>query len=299
MARKKDILKASKEEIRYFEDKLSKEEMLELAEKNKVRAFGLISGLTSAFSSKNEDIKLKRIIKRFDPFWQIIAQSSIDYERASNYKITATKEVKKLRIGNEVFEGEEGRKDNTIPFTSVDICNQTKKRKMLIDADALVKEPSNLKHSKQFEKYLEESSKKIKKIDDLDKKDIIVSPVMIRASFILRSVLQEIIHPVDADKILEESIEIEKLILYFRPSYIFEYENTKKNTKGYVSIDSITKQVSFVKEIETKKVKQPLTETAAFDIGVSALSSLVPGGEATYRLVKGIQRERRFKKNKG
>jgi len=299
MEKKKDIMKANTEEIRYFEDKLSKEEMLEIAEKNKTRAFGLISGITSKFSNDNQDIKLLKIVKRLDPFWEIVAESSIDYERTSKYKVIVSKEVKKLRIGNKEFETEESRKnDNTVYLKSTDICNKTRKRGMLIDATVLVKDPNHLKHNEKYESYLTESSKKVKKIEDLEKKDIIISSVNIKASFILRSVLQEIIHLVDADKILNEKIEIEKLSLHFRPSYIFEYENTKKKTKGYVSIDSITGKVSFVKEIESKKSKQPLTETAVFDIGVSAFSSLIPGGEAAYRLVKGISKERRLRKNK-
>lgn len=296
--KKHDILKAEIEEIRYFEDKLSKEEITEKAEKHKMSCFGLFSGITSKFSKDNSEVKLNRIIKRYDPFWELVAESLVDYERKSEYKVIVHPEVKKLRIGNEEFESTEGKKDNTIVFNSTDICNQTRKRGMLIDASLTVKDPSNLRHIKRFEKYMQETSKKIKKIEDLEKKDIIVSPVMVKALFILRSVLQEIIHPVDADKILDEKIEIKKLILYFRPSYIFEYENTKKNTKGYVSIDTITGNVSYVKEMETKKARQPFTETAIFDIGVSALSSLVPGGEATYKLVKGISRERRLKKNK-
>ncbi len=298
MARKKDILKATKEEIRYFEDKLSKEEMVDIAEKNKTKAFGFFSGLKSKFSGDKKDIKLNKIVKRFDPFWELVAESSVDYERASNYKVTVSKEVKGLRIGNKDFDGSEGRNYNTVSFESIDLCNETRKRGMLIDGTLQVKNPSNLKHTKRFEKYVKESSKKIKHIKDLDRKDVMISTVRVKASFILRSILQEIIHPVDADKITNEEIEVKKLILYFIPSYIFEYENTKKNLKGYVSVNTITGEVSYIKEMNLYKAKQPITETAVFDIGVSALSSLVPGGEATYRLIKGIQRERRFKKSK-
>ena len=292
------MLKPKKQEIRYFLDKIEKERLLEIAEKNKTAAFGFLSGISDKFSKDKAEIKLLKIYKRYDPFWHIVAESIVDYERRSKYKVITTKEVKKVRIGETEFKTEEGKKDNELIFDSIDICHERKRKEILIDGALDVKNPVNIKNNVNYAVYLTGESKKIKEVEEIMKNDIIVVPVVLKAAFILRSILQDIINPVSADKILDEKIEIEQLILYFKPIYLFEYEHSKKNEKKYVEIDSITGKIKFVKEMEHKKSKEIFTENALFDIGVSALSSLVPGGEATYKLVKTIREERRRKKNK-
>lgn len=294
----KNLLKAKKQEIRYFLDKIEKEKLLEIAEKNKNAAFGFLSGISDKFAREKSEIKLVKIYKRYDPFWHIVAESTVDYERKSNYKVIVSSEVKKLVIGNQEFSAVEGKKDNTIVFNSVDICHEHKRKEVLIDGAMDIKNPSNIKNNEKYSVYLTHESKKIKEVEEMMKTDVIVVPVVLRAAFILRSIMQEIINPVSADKILDEKAEVDQMILYFKPVYLFEYKHSKKNDTKYIEIDSITEKIRFVKELEHKVSKELFTESMLFDVGVSAISSLVPGGEATYKLVKGIRDERRRKKNK-
>lgn len=293
-----NLLKAKKQEIRYFLDKLKKEELLEIAEKNKEKAFGFFSGIKDKLSKEKAEVKLVKILKRYDPFWHIVAESVVDYERKSRYKVIVQKEVKKLIIGDNEFNADEGKNDNTVNFDSIDICHEKKRKEILIDGAVDIKDPIHIKNQGKYSIYLDDESKKIKEVEELMKTDVIVVPVLLRASFILRSILQEIINPVAADKILNEKVEIEQMILYFKPVYIFEYSHSKKGQNKYVEIDSITGKISFPRELVHKKSAELITEHALFDIGVSALSSLVPGGEATYTLIKGIRQQRRLKKSK-
>lgn len=292
------LLKAKRQEIRYFADKLKKEELLEIAEKNRNKAFGFISGIADKFAKEKAEIKLIKIIKRYDPFWHIIAESTVDYERKSKYKVIVQKEVKKLLIGDKEFLAEEGKKDNTIVFDSVDICHEHRRKEVLIDGAVDVKNSSNIKNNEKYSVYLNDESKKIKEVEEMMKTDVIVVPVVLKAAFILRSMLQEIINPVSADRILDEKVEVEQMMLYFKPIYLFEYKHSKKNETRYVEIDSVTGRVDTLKKLEHKASKELFTESALFDVGVSAISSLVPGGEAAYKLVKGIRQERRRRKNK-
>jgi len=292
------LLRAKKQEIRYFLDKLKKEELLDIAEKNKNKAFGLFAGIADKFAKEKAEIKLVKIIKRCDPFWHIIAESTVDYERKSRYKVIVSFEVKKLVIGDKEFSAEEGKKDNTVAFDSVDVCHENRRKEVLIDGALDIKDPASIKNNDKYSVYLEHESKKIKEVEEMMKADVIVVPVVLRAAFILRSMLQEIINPVSADKILNEKAEVEQMILYFKPVYLFEYRHSKKNDTIYVEIDSITGKVNFVKKLEHKVSKELFTESMLFDVGVSAISSLVPGGEAAYKLVKGIRQERRRRKNK-
>ncbi|MBU0929614.1 MAG: hypothetical protein KJ623_00910 [Nanoarchaeota archaeon] len=294
----KNTLKAKKQEIRYFVDKLKKEELLVIAEKNKNNAFGFFSGISDKFSKEKAEIKLLKIYKRYDPFWHIIAESLVDYERKSKYKVIVDKQVKKLRIGETEFNAEEGKQHNDIVIHSTDICHEHRRKEILIDGAFDIKTPTNIKNQEKLAVYLHNDSKKIKEVEELMKNDVIVVPVVLKAAFILRSMLQDIINPVSADKILNEKVGIDELILYFKPVYIFEYTHSKKNEKKYVEVDSINGRVKILREMEHKRSKELFTESALFDIGVSALSSLVPGGEAAYKLVRGIREERKRNKNK-
>jgi len=292
------LLKAKKQEIRYFADKLSKEELLEIAEKNKNKAFGLFSGIADKFAKEKAEVKLVKIIKRYDPFWHIVAESTVDYERKSKYSVIVSSEVKKLLIGDKEFLAEEGKKDNTVIFDSVDICHEHKRKEVLMEGAVDIKDPAHIKNNDKYSVYLEHESKKIKEVEEMMKADVIVVPVVLKAAFILRSMLQEIINPVSADKILDERAEVDQMILYFKPVYLFEYKHSKKNDTRYIEIDSITGKVDIVKELEYKVSKELFTESALFEIGVSAISTLIPGGEAAYKVVKGIKEARRRKKNK-
>ena len=290
------VAKPEKQEIRYFVDKITIEKARQLAETHKEKAFGILHGIAKKLGKKAE-IKAVGMIKRYEPFWHIIASFLTEYERKSKYKIYVDPVVKALEIGKDKFKiAEKQRKQNIVIVDATDICEIGKKKEMLVDATIEARKPEDIKHNSKFEKYLQCESKKIKEIETLVSKRTQVLDVRLKASFLVRSILQAIIYPVDADKILKEELSIEKLVLYFRPVYIFEYISYPKGDKRFIFVDALTEEVGFAKKLEKKKTSTSFTESTLFEIGGEAISTLIPGGEAAFKLFMHLKEYRKKKK---
>ena len=61
-----------------------------------------------------------------------------------------------------------------------------------------------------------------------------------RASFVVRQLLSEMLKPVHADKILEETIALETTDLYYRPIWSFEFSWAAKDKRALLDVDPVT-----------------------------------------------------------
>ncbi|MDD5133592.1 MAG: hypothetical protein PHD81_00480 [Candidatus Nanoarchaeia archaeon] len=286
-------VKHKKQEIRYFLDKVNLARAKELAEENKEKAFGMFHGIARKFG-RQEEIKVVGMLKRYYPFWHINAFSYIEYERKNKYKVEVEKEVKTFVVDSERFDVEKGEKRNALVINGTDICEVKKDRDLLIDATLEHKKPEDLKNNTKFEKYLNFETRKIKEIEDLIANESTqVYAIETKAEFIVRSILQAIMHPVDADKVLNEEISVEKLILYFHPIYIFECIAYPQGGKRFIFVDGLTEEVSSSSKLENKKTETSFAESEILEIGGEALSSFIPGGQAAYTVFKRLKEKRR------
>ena len=71
----------------------------------------------------------------------------------------------------------------------------------------------------------------------LEANDTIVVPPEQRASFVVRKTLADVMKPVQADKILEESIVLQTTDLYYRPVWAFEFSWKDKHRRDRGRLD--------------------------------------------------------------
>jgi hypothetical protein len=115
--------------------------------------------------------------------------------------------------------------------------------------------------------------------------DTIAVPPEHRASFVVRQLMTEIMKPVQADQMLEESIILDATDLFYRPVWAFEFTWQGKGKQGIVEIDSITGQTRQGKAL-VGSIKGMLSRDLLFDVGADTVGLFVPGGSIAVKLAK-------------
>lgn len=256
-------LDIKKQDIQAFNDVLDEDKAKAIAVQNKKKAFGVLSVFDKA-----ESIELTHIEKRYEPFWHIIGESYIDYLRKNKYGFGVDPQVRSVKIANTVFDitGDK-------PYCSLeaeDHCVEKYTKELLTDA-VEGKQPE-----RELRRYLELASRSIKETEELMGQNKVVVPAKLKAAYLIRDFVKELIKPVHADKILNETIEIKKAVLYFRPIHAFEFTNKKSNKTGVIEVDALTGDFAKGKVYKTS-LKELIPEGALFDIGSELASMVIPG----------------------
>ena len=87
-----------------------------------------------------------------------------------------------------------------------------------------------------------------------------------------------------ADKINEERIDLEEVILYYRPVYAFEYCWKAKDKRAVVEFDALTGELRAEGGLIKKHVVSVLENDALFDIGADAVGTVLPGANIVVKL---------------
>ena len=110
----------------------------------------------------------------------------------------------------------------------------------------------------------------------------LVVPPQAHTTTVIRTVLAEVIKPVQAQVIHEERVNVEALDVNFRPVYAFEYEWATKAKRVVLEFDGLTGEVHSGGKKQSGQVKGMLTRDLIFDIPtlvatISAGLTLKPG----------------------
>jgi hypothetical protein len=120
----------------------------------------------------------------------------------------------------------------------------------------------------------------------------IVVPPEQRASFVVRKALSEVMKPVQADRILEESISLDVTDLFYRPVRAYEFMWRGRNKSGVIEIDTITGQFRQGKPL-LGQIRGILTRDVLFDVGADTVGLFVPGGSIAVKLAKAAMDSRK------
>ncbi len=282
-------LDIQKQNIQVLQDIYNESDCKTKAQLNKSKAFGMFDGLKSVFD-KSSFIELVHSEKRYEPFWHITGESYVEYLRGNRYTFEVDPQVRSVKIAGKVFNVEG---DNPkLVFDAEDRCVEHNTKELLTDA------VEGKQKAKDLKKYLESEAKTkmIKQTEDIMGKNKVVVPAKIKASFLIRDFLKTLIQAVNADKILQESVEIKKLCLYFRPVYAFEFKNSNGKT-GALEVDAITGEMAKGK-VYKRELAELIPEGALFDIGAEIASMVIPGAALGAEIGKAIKKKHDQSKKK-
>ena len=116
--------------------------------------------------------------------------------------------------------------------------------------------------------------------------NIIVVPPQARASAIVREVLIGMIKSVTADRILEDTVEVRRVDLYYRPVYAFQYRWVSKEKEAVLAYDGVTGELEAGSKTFQQYVGKILEPDFLFDVGVETIDLFVPGGGIAIKIAK-------------
>ena len=112
----------------------------------------------------------------------------------------------------------------------------------------------------------------------------------------MRDSLSKMIKGIQADTILEESVEVTCVDLYYHPIYAYQYRWKSKAKEAILEIDALTGSVSIGNRTFNEYLGKVLDQSFLFDIGADAVGIIVPGGSVAVKLAKKYIDKRRGEK---
>jgi hypothetical protein len=242
-------------------------------------AFG--GGLGSLLQRpKAEDVDLVTTQRRLEPFWHVAGRARYVYDRRRDYSVVASApEVHEVTIHETNYPvADSGRGARTFTITALEHCREeighvlnadARTGTAVADADAVLAAPH----------------REVADPATLSAEDTVVVPPEQRASFVVRQLLAEMMKPVQADTILEESLTLDTTDLVYRPIWAFEFHWRPKEKRGVVEIDGVTGAVRAGGSL-LPQLGRVISRDALFDIGADTVGLLVPGGSIAVKVAR-------------
>lgn len=271
----------AEERILVLSDRFSMEHAEGRAWTKRIDAFGTMASLTGLFSQpKDDEFELVYRERRLQPFWRIASEAIYAYERRRTYPIALGVEVRSVNIAGEDRPVVDGK----ITLTGTESCREERRREMLIDGLTGQPDP-NLKAYLEFG-AVEATAESLQSAAT---EGTVLVPPQTRASMLVRDALSQAIGKIDADKVLEETVRLEAVDLYYRPVYAFRYKRQGK--EAVVEFDALTGAIKAVGgstfEQHLGKVMDP---KFLLDVSAEAANLFIPGATvAKIVLVKGME----------
>ena len=106
----------------------------------------------------------------------------------------------------------------------------------------------------------------------------------VRGSFVVRKLVSLLMRTFQADQVHEEKIDVEQVLLCFRPVYVVEYVWKPRQKKQAMELDALTGEFKTVSGDFKKQVVRVLENDALFDIGADAIGTVLPGANIAVKL---------------
>ncbi len=271
-------IQVATQRILLFDDLINPEDAKQKAWSKKTEAFGTLDKFASFLTRpKDEDFELIYSEHRYQPFWHVVAKAKYVYDRTADYQISSSSpEVKSITWEKNKYEIANGH----FHVSVTEHCQQEEHDEVLVDGVTGKARPD-------LKKYLSMSPKVV--TDDLEKKvtaNSIVVPPQARVSAIMRDALSKMIKGIQADKILEESVEVQCVDLYYYPVYAFQFTWKSKNKEAIVEVDGLTGEVGTGNRTFNEYLGKVLDQNFLFDLGADAAGMLIPGGSIAVKVAK-------------
>jgi len=266
------------EKLFVIEERLTIDEIQQRAMDRRLQAFG--SGLGAFLQRpKPEEVTLVAKQRRLEPFWHVAGRAVYIYERNRDYNIPASSaDVEALTLNGTRYEGLAAPGQRSFRITAREHCRAEFASETFIDGvtGAPVADAAALMAGPRSE---------VADPASLSANDTIAVPPEHRASYVVRQLMSEIMKPVQADQMLEESVTLDATDLFYRPVWAFEFTWQGKGKQGIVEIDSVTGQTRQGKAL-VGQMKSMLSRDLLFDVGADTVGLFVPGGSIAVKLAK-------------
>lgn len=259
-----------------LDERLTVDEIRQRAMDRRTGAFG--SGLGNLLQRpKADDIELVASQRRLEPFWHVACQARYVYDRSRDYTIPASSpEVRQVTVHGEEYPINAAAGGFVLP--TVEHCREEFSAELFVDGvtGATVTDAAGIATGPRQE---------VEDLTGLGGEDTIVLAPEQRASFVVRQLLGSMMKPVQADRIIEESMTLQNIDLYYRPWWAFEFHWKPKDKKAIVELDAVTGLMRPGQALAAR-VSKMVNRDALFDIGADTVGLLVPGGSIAVKVAR-------------
>jgi hypothetical protein len=265
------------ERLFLLEERLTFDDIRQRAADRRTQAFaGGFGGLLQR--PKTEEVLLTATQRRLEPFWHVAGRSRYVYDRTRSYSVPASgKEVMAVTVNGADYQIQAQGPARAFAISVQEHCVEEFGREVFVDArsGAPVADGAQVVAGPHSE---------VADPATLSADETIVVPPEQRASFVVRTVIGDLMRPVQADQLLEESLTLDLADLYYRPIYAFEYKWQPRDKTAVVEIDGATGQVRQAPGL-MRDVKGMLSNKDAwFDITADTVGMIVPGANIAMKV---------------
>ncbi len=258
------------EQIIELQPAFTAEQIHDKALAKRLDAFGQMAKLIQR--PKLEDIVITTTQKRLEPFWFGAATARYVYDRRQTYHVEVAPEVQSINLyGNDLAATQ-----RNVTLDAIAHCIEESRQEMILDAQK--------GNAANFEKHLTALKNPVTEIAALNADGTLVIAPEVRGSFVVRKLVTALMKTFQADKIHEERIDVEHLILYYHPVFAIEYHWPAKDKKQVLDFDGLTGEFKAESGELKKKVVSVLENDALFDIGADAIGTVLPGVNVAVKL---------------
>jgi hypothetical protein len=261
-----------------LEERLSADDLKQRAMDRRPSAFGTSLG-NLLQRPRPDDIELVSNEHRLEPFWHVACEARYIYDRSRDYTVPASgPEVGEVTVHGENYPVKPVAGRGVFVIPTVEHCRDEFSAEIFTDgvSGAPVADGATLVGGPRHE------------VGDLGalagNGTVVVSPEQ-RASFVVRQLLGTMMKPVQADTLIEESMTIRNIDLYYRPWWAFEFHWKPKDKRGVVEIDALTGNIRSGQPLGAR-ISGHLNRDALFDIGADTVGLLVPGGSIAVKVAR-------------
>ena len=262
-----------------LEEQISMEQAEGRAWSKKGDAFGTITKMTRLIQqAKDDEYELAYKEHRYQPFWHVVCTAHYIYDRTSPYSVaTSGPEVESVTIEGTEYTADGG----SITITGLDHCVEEEHQERFVEGMTGETTPDLADYLKFPATTIAEEA-----LDSFAPEGTIVVPPQARASAIVREMLAGMIRSVQADRIVEERVEVEHVDLYYRPVYAFRYRWLPKEKEAIMECDALTGELRAGGKTFQQYLGKVIDAEFLFDVGVDAVDLLVPGGGIAIKVAR-------------
>ncbi|HEX5377888.1 MAG TPA: hypothetical protein VFW47_04910 [Phenylobacterium sp.] len=251
----------------------------------RLEAFGTMARVTGLFAQpKDDEFEVVYRERRLQPFWRLTVSTTTAYERTRDYPIKVLPEVREVTIGGQTLPVSAGQ----FTIQGLESCREDTRRETLVDGLTKQINPG-------LSAYLQHDALEIdaKTLAEASAEGLLVVPPEARASGIVRDVIATAIGKIDADRVLEETVRVEAIDLYYRPVHAFRYRRAGK--EAVVEFDAVTGEVKTNGSTFEQYLGKVLEPHFLLDVSAETINMVVPGANLVkLMVVKGMElREQR------
>jgi hypothetical protein len=260
----------------------------EQADRKKLDAFGKLHRFNPVNRPKPGTVSLNKWERRYEPFWYVSARREVDYIHEAVYQVAVSNShTLKINIEGRDYDVSHAGGKPHIDLPLREICHRK------IDVSLYQNGVKRDIKSSVFQNYI--GKYKATEKEELDCPEAVINQMPLAAVIqIVKSKLAT--ETIEAHQVTIDKIVFDKVFLYYRPVYAFEFTwaTSSANSKaGVIEIDALTGDVIEEGEWLKEKVGRVATKENLFEIGVDVVSSVSPPAGIAIKIIGKIMEQKK------